>query len=434
VLARNGATAPGKGEYRAHEQQQERSRGMKLAIAKERRPHERRCAASPDTVKKLVALGIEVTVETGAGEGASIPDQQFADAGATVVDGPEAALKEADVVLTVQRPLRGEDGQPDELSMMKEGAVLVGLLAPHTDRELIDAYAGRRIDAFALEYLPRISRAQSMDALSSQSNLTGYKAVVEAAAAFGRGFPMMMTAAGTVPPARVLVLGAGVAGLQAIATARRLGAIVAATDVRAAAGEEVRSLGATFLDVDPEASKAAQTAGGYAKEMGEDYKKKQAALVRETLQKSDVAVCTALIPGRPAPKLISADMVREMKPGSIIVDLAADQGGNCELSTPGEATDVNGVRILAYYNWPSRLATDTTAMFAKNLLNFLTLYWDKEGGKLAINWDDDIVKGMALTRDGKVVHPNLVPAETAPQPEPTPQPSPDAGTQTEAQP
>ncbi|MEX2643754.1 MAG: Re/Si-specific NAD(P)(+) transhydrogenase subunit alpha [Acetobacterales bacterium] len=405
---------------------------MKLAIAKERRPHERRCAASPDTVRKLVALGIEVTVETGAGEGASIPDQQFADAGATLVDGPEATLKDADVVLKVQRPLRGGDGQPDELSMIRDGAVLVGLLAPHTDRDLIDAYAGKRIDAFALEYLPRISRAQSMDALSSQSNLTGYKAVVEAAAEFGRGFPMMMTAAGTVPPARVLVLGAGVAGLQAIATARRLGAIVNATDVRAAAGEEVRSLGATFLDVDPEASKAAQTSGGYAKEMGDDYRQKQAALVRETLRKSDVAICTALIPGRPAPKLISAEMVREMKPGSIIVDLAADQGGNCELSTPGEATVVeNGVKILAYCNWPSRLATDTTAMYAKNLLNFLNQYWDKEAGKLALNWEDDIVKGMALTREGKVVHPNLVPAEAAPQPAPAPQPSPDAETQTE---
>ena len=405
---------------------------MKLAIAKERRPHERRCAASPDTVKKLVALGIEVTVETGAGEGASITDQQFADAGATVADGPEATLKDADVVLKVQRPLRGDDGQPDELSMIRDGAVLVGLLAPHTDRDLIDAYAAKRIDAFALEYLPRISRAQSMDALSSQSNLTGYKAVVEAAAEFGRGFPMMMTAAGTVPPARVLVLGAGVAGLQAIATARRLGAIVNATDVRAAAGEEVRSLGATFLDVDPEASKAAQTSGGYAREMGDDYKQKQAALVRETLQKSDVAVCTALIPGRPAPKLISAEMVREMRPGSIIVDLAADQGGNCELSTPGEATVENGVKILAYYNWPSRLAADTTAMYAKNLLNFLNQYWDKEGKKLALNWDDDIVKGTALTREGKVVHPNLVPAEAAPQP--APQPSPEAETQTEPKP
>jgi NAD(P) transhydrogenase subunit alpha len=402
---------------------------MKLAILKERRPHERRCAASPDTVKKLVALGLYVAIETGAGDSASIPDAAFAEAGAQIADGPEAALSGADIVFKVQRPLRGEDGQPDELSMIKEGALLVGLLAPHTDRDLIDGYAARNINAFALEYLPRITRAQSMDALSSQSNLSGYTAVVEAAAAFNRAFPMMMTAAGTVSPARVLVLGAGVAGLQAIATARRLGAIVAATDVRAAAAEEVKSLGGTFLDVDPEASKAAQTEGGYAKEMGEDYKKKQAALVRETLQKSDIAICTALIPGRAAPTLITADMVAEMKPGAVIVDLAADMGGNCELSKPGEVTEAHGVTILAHYNVPSRLAADSTTMYAKNLLNFITQYWDKESGSLALDWEDDIVKGAGLTRDGKVVHPNLVPEQA-----PAAAPEPAAEAETEAKP
>jgi NAD(P) transhydrogenase subunit alpha len=289
--------------------------------------------------------------------------------------------------------------------MLKRGATLIGMLAPYAARDQIAAYAERGIDAFAMELIPRITRAQTMDVLSSQSNLAGYKAVLDAAAEFGRAFPMMMTAAGTLAPARVLVMGAGVAGLQAIATARRLGAVVSATDVRPAAKEQVQSLGATFIAVEDEEFREAETAGGYAKEMSDAYKQKQAALIAETVKKQDVIITTALIPGRPAPVLLTEEMVKSMKPGSVIVDLAVEQGGNCALSEPGEVVDKHGVRIVGHLNVPSRLAVDASALYARNLLAFLTPLIDKEAGALKIDWEDEIVKGTALTRDGKVVHP-----------------------------
>ena len=380
---------------------------MKIAIPKERRPGERRVADTPETLTKLVALGAEVAVETGAGAGAAIPDGEFAEAGAQVVGDAAAALGEADLVFKVQRPLgRGEAGA-DEVAMMKRGAVLVAMLAPYADRPLLDALAGAGITAFAMELMPRISRAQSMDVLSSQSNLAGYKAVLDATNEFGRALPMMMTAAGTIAPARVMVMGAGVAGLQAIATARRLGAIVSATDVRPVAKEQVESLGATFVMVESEETAEAETEGGYARVMSEDYQRKQAELVRETLRKQDIAICTALIPGRPAPLLISEDMVKEMKPGSVIVDLAVEAGGNCELTKPGEVVEAHGVRIVGHLNVPSRIAVDASALYAKNLLNFISPFIDPESGELAIDWEDETVSGTLVTRDGAVVHPAL---------------------------
>jgi NAD(P) transhydrogenase subunit alpha len=304
---------------------------MKLAIPKERRPDEARVAATPDTVKRIRSLGLEVAVERGAGEGASIPDQAFADAGARIVDDATTLLSDADIVLKVSRPLSAAEGGADEIRAMKRGAVLVAMLDPYRNREQVQSYAQHGLVAFAMELAPRITRAQSMDVLSSQANLAGYKAVIDAAAEFGRAFPMMMTAAGTVAPAKVFVMGAGVAGLQAIATARRLGAVVSATDVRPAAKEQVESLGASFVMVESEETKQAETAGGYAKEMSEDYKRQQAALVAEHIKKQDIVICTALIPGRPAPKLVSAAMVQSMKPGSVIVDLAVRRAAiaNC---------------------------------------------------------------------------------------------------------
>lgn len=380
---------------------------MKIGVPKERRAHERRVAATPDSVKRLIGLGAELVVEAGAGAGSSIPDEDFAAVGATIVPDEATALRDADIVLKVQRPLTAVEGGPDEVGMMKHGAVLVGLLAPHADRALLDAYAKAGIVAFSMEFTPRITRAQAMDALSSQSNLAGYKAVVDAAAEFGRAFPMMMTAAGTVAPARVVILGAGVAGLQAIATARRLGAVVSAFDVRAAAKEQVESLGASFVEVSAEDAKAAETAGGYAKEMSEDYKRKQAEVLREHLKKQDVVVTTALIPGKPAPRLISAEMVAEMKPGAVIVDLAVEAGGNCEMSEFGKTVVKHGITIVGHANMPSRVATDASALYARNLWSFLSLLIDAKEKALKIDWEDEIVKGMLLTRDGAVVHPAL---------------------------
>ena len=380
---------------------------MKIAIPKERRPYEKRVAATPETVKKFIGLGCDVVIEAGAGLDAMFPDADYAAAGATLASSLADTLQGADIILKVQRPIRaGEEGE-DELKLIKPGAMLVAILAPYGDEAGLDAYAKAKVDAFAMELMPRISRAQSMDVLSSQSNLAGYKAVIDAANEFNKAFPMMMTAAGTVAPARVLVMGAGVAGLQAIATARRLGAIVSATDVRLAAKEQVESLGAKFVMVSSDEAKQAETAGGYAKEMSDEYKKAQAALIAETLKKQDIAICTALIPGRKAPTLITAEMVKSMRPGSVIVDLAVEQGGNCELSKPGEVVDVNGVKIVGRYNVPSLLSTDSSALYAKNLLNFLTPLIDKETKSLKINWEDQIVTGTALTRDGKVVHPNF---------------------------
>ncbi len=374
---------------------------MKLAILKERRDGEARVAATPETVKKLKGLGLDVVVETSAGALARMADNDYLSAGATITPDMASALKDADIVFKVRGPT------PDEIALMKKGAVLAALLAPYTEKDTIAKLASAGVSAFAMEFLPRISRAQAMDVLSSQANLAGYKAVIDAAAQFGRAMPMMMTAAGTIAPARVLVMGAGVAGLQAIATARRLGAIVSATDVRPATKEQVESLGATFVAVMDDEFKEAQTAAGYAKEMSREYQAKQAALIAETIKKQDIVITTALIPGRKAPVLVTEEMVKSMKPGSVIVDLAAEQGGNCPLTKPNEVIEVHGVTIMGYTNLPGRLAVDSSSLYARNLFNFVSLIVDKKTGQLALNWDDEIVKGSGLTRDGQVVHPSL---------------------------
>lgn len=377
---------------------------MKIAVPKERRANEARVAASPDTVKKFVGMGFDVVVETGAGESASIADSSYVEAGAVIAADEPAALVDADVVLKVQRPLTAAEGL-DEISLMKRGGILVAHLAALQNKADVEAYAAAGVTAFSLELLPRISRAQNMDILSSQSNLAGYKAVIDAAAEYGRAFPMMMTAAGTIAPARVLILGAGVAGLQAIATAKRLGAVVYAFDVRPAVKEQVESLGGKFVEVDADAARNAETSGGYAKEMDADYQRKQAEKIAETLRKTDIAISTALIPGKPAPVLITEDMVKDMRKGSVIVDLAVEAGGNCPLSELGKVVVKHGVTIVGHANVPARMAADSSLLFARNLLNFLTLSYDKETRGLAINWDDDIIKGTALTRDGQVIHP-----------------------------
>jgi proton-translocating NAD(P)+ transhydrogenase subunit alpha len=387
---------------------------MKVAIIKERRPDERRVAATPDSVRRTVEIGAQVTVESGAGAGAYFTDDAYREAGATIAGDAATALSEADVVLKVQRPLRGGDGTPDELGAIRRGAALVGLLAPLESRDDVEAYAAAGIAAFAMELVPRITRAQTMDVLSSQANLAGYKAALEAADAFGRAFPMMMTAAGTIKAARVLVMGAGVAGLQAIATARRLGAIVSATDVRIAAKEQVESLGANFITVDEAAMRAAETAGGYAREMGEDFARRQHEMIAQTLRRTDIVICTALIPGRRAPVLLTADMVAGMMPGSVIVDLAVEAGGNVEGSRSGETvTTANGVKILGHPNMPSRIAVDASQLYARNLLAFLALLIDKER-QLRIDTSDEIIRAALLTQDGAIVNPSLVPqsAET----------------------
>lgn len=385
---------------------------MKIAIAKERRPYEARVAATPDTVKRYVSMGLDVFVETGAGEGAYILDTAFSEAGATICGTRSETLAGADIVLKVQRPRTQSDGGEDGLADIPDGAVLIGLHNPFGDPIGVEHYAKKNIIAFAMELLPRISRAQSMDVLSSQANLAGYKAVIDAAAHYGHAMPMLMTAAGRINPAKVFIMGAGVAGLQAIATARRLGAIVSATDVRAAAGEEVRSLGASFVMVETEEGETGQTAGGYAKEMSEDYKRRQAELVASHIRDQDIVITTALIPGRPAPVLITDEMVASMKSGAVIVDMAVEQGGNVTKSVPGEIirTD-NGVTIMGEFNLPSRLSADASALYARNLLNFVDLLIDKETGNLAIDWEDEVVVGSCLTREGKIVHKALLPAE-----------------------
>ena len=383
---------------------------MKVAVVRERRAYERRVAASPDSVKRMTGLGLHVVAESGAGEDAGFTDSILAAAGAEIVADEAAALDNADILLKVQRPMRGVDGELDELHLMKPGAVLIGLLQPTQNPADIDAYAKAGISAFAMELVPRITRAQTMDVLSSQANLAGYKAAIDAADEFNRAFPMMMTAAGTIKAARVLIMGAGVAGLQAIATARRLGAIVSATDVRAAAKEQVESLGATFITVDDEAARSAETVGGYAREMGEDYQRRQREKITEALRRTDVVICTALIPGRPAPVLLTEAMVAEMAAGSVIVDLAVEAGGNVEGSRPGEiVTTANRVKIIGHLNYPSRIATDASQLYARNLSSFLTLIVDKDS-KLAIDENDEIVKACLLTRDGAIVNPALMPA------------------------
>jgi H+-translocating NAD(P) transhydrogenase subunit alpha len=389
---------------------------MKVAIVKERREYERRVAASPDTIKRMVAMGMEVGVESGAGEGAYFSDAAFAAAGASIAVDAASAIGDADVVLKVQRPLSGGEPGIDELKHLKRGALLIGLLQPRENPDEIEAYARAGITAFAIELLPRITRAQAMDVLSSQANLAGYKAVLEAADGFGRAFPMMMTAAGTIRAARVLVMGAGVSGLQAIATARRLGAIVSATDVRAAAKEQVESLGASFIVVDEAAARSAETAEGYAREMGADYQQRQRERITEALKRTDVVICTALIPGQAAPVLLTAGMIDELGPGSVIVDLAIEAGGNVEGSRPGEiVTTPKGVKIIAHVNMPSRIAADASQLYARNLLSFLMLLVDKDG-RLKIDRGDEIVRATLLTENGAIVNPALTastPPETA---------------------
>ncbi len=383
---------------------------MKVAVVKERRAFEHRVAASPDTVRRMIGMGLEVVVESGAGQGAWFSDAAFAEAGASIAADQATALGDADIVLKVQRPLIGGEGGPeggiDELALFKRGAVLIGLLQPAQNPVDAEAYAGAGIAAFAMELVPRITRAQAMDVLSSQANLAGYKAVVDAAAEFGRAFPMMMTAAGTIKAARILVMGAGVAGLQAIATGRRLGAIVSATDVRAAAKEQVESLGATFITVDEAASRSAETAGGYAREMGEDYRRRQRERITEALKRTDIVICTALIPGRKAPVLLTSAMVAELAAGSVIVDLAVEAGGNVEGSRPEETVlTPNGVKIIGPANMPSRIAADASQLYARNLLSFLALLVkDKE---LKIDAADEIIKATLLTENGAVVNPLL---------------------------
>jgi len=382
---------------------------MKVAIIKERRANERRVAASPDSVKHMTGMGLQVIFESGAGAEACFPDDAYSAAGATIVGDVAAALSDADIVLKVARPLLGGPEGIDELGLMKRGAVLIGLLQPLRHPADTKAYAAAGIAAFAMELMPRITRAQTMDVLSSQANLAGYRSVLDAAAEFGRALPMMMTAAGTIKAARVLVMGAGVAGLQAIATARRLGAIVSATDVRAAAKEQVESLGATFITVDEEAMRAAETEGGYAREMGEDFQRRQREKVTEALRRTDIVICTALIPGRKAPILLTEGMVAAMAPGSVIVDLAVESGGNVEGSRPGEiVTTTNGVKIVGHMNMASRVAVDASQLYARNLLAFLALIVDKEG-QLRIDTADEIVKAALLTLDGAIVNPALAP-------------------------
>ena len=377
---------------------------MRIAVAREIDPTENRVAATPETVKKMKGLGADVGVEPDAGTKSGIPDAEFAAAGATVTD---AAVKDADVVLKVRRPAASE------LARYKKGALVIAMMDPYGEDAALKAMADAGIVALAMELLPRITRAQVMDVLSSQANLAGYRAVIDAAAEYGRALPMMMTAAGTVPAAKLFVMGAGVAGLQAIATARRLGAIVTATDVRPAAKEQVESLGAKFIAVEDEEFKQAETAGGYAKEMSKDYQAKQAALVSEHIKKQDIVITTALIPGRSAPRLISKDMVASMRPGSVIVDLAVERGGNCELAQAGEVVESGGVKIVGHGNVPGRIAASASSLYARNLFAFLEILVDKNAKALAVNWDDEIVKATALTRDGAVIHPSFAPKSAA---------------------
>jgi NAD(P) transhydrogenase subunit alpha len=361
---------------------------------------EPRFSLTPETARKLVAKGCRVLAEPGAGRRSSITDKDLEAAGCTLVPAAQA-LGEASVLLKVRRPTGAE------VAGLRPGAIIAAMLDPHGDRSGLEELAGKGITSFAMELMPRITRAQSMDVLSSQSNLAGYKAVIDAAAIFNRALPMMMTAAGTVPAARIFVMGAGVAGLQAIATARRLGAIVTATDVRPAAKEQVASLGAKFIAVEDEEFKAAETAAGYAKPMSAEYQRKQAELVARHIATQDIVITTALIPGRPAPRLVSKEMVASMRPGSVIVDMAVERGGNCELAKAGETVDAGGVTILGPLNLAGEVSANASALYAKNLLNFLDPLIEKGATALKINWDDEIIKGTLVTKDGKIVHPSL---------------------------
>ena len=383
---------------------------MKIGVPKEHRPDELCVAASPDTVKRLTGREIEILVEAGAGAGARYADQSFADAGARVVNDPAALYRDADVILKVRRPLTAGEGALDEMALLRSGQVLIGMLNPYQHPDQVAAYAKAGVIAFALELLPRTTRAQAMDVLSSQANLAGYRAVIDGLAEFDRVMPMLMTAAGTVPPAKVFVIGAGVAGLQAIATARRLGAVVSATDVRPAAKEEVESLGAKFVGV---VKAEAATAGGYARELSDEDRKQQAEMVAQHLKSQDLVITTAQIPGRSAPRLVTRAMVESMRPGSVIVDLAVESGGNVEASEVGRVIEVGGVKIVGHANMPGRLAPATSGLYARNLLNFLELLIDPDTKGLAINEDDQLIKGTLITKDGKVVHSALLQNQAA---------------------
>jgi NAD(P) transhydrogenase subunit alpha len=377
---------------------------MLIGVAAESDPHETRVAASAETIRKFVALGAEAAVESGAGLRAGIPDADYASAGARLVSASEALG--ADIVLKVRRPSGAE------ISQLKRGALVVATLDPYGHQDAIEALANAGVAAFAMELMPRITRAQSMDILSSQANLAGYRAVIDGANEYGRALPMMMTAAGSVPAARAFIMGVGVAGLQAIATARRLGAVVTATDVRPATKEQVESLGAKFVAVEDDEFKQAETAGGYAKEMSDAYKAKQAELIAAHIAKQDIVITTALIPGRPAPRLVSAAMVASMRPGSVVVDLAVERGGNCELARADEVvvTD-NGVRVVGNSN-VTRLAATASALYARNLYAFVETLIDKSAKTIAVNWDDELVKATCLTRDGAIAHPSFQPKST----------------------
>jgi NAD(P) transhydrogenase subunit alpha len=373
---------------------------MRIAVARESDAGELRVSATPETVKKFTALGADVAVARGAGIASGIPDAEYEAAGATLGDN---VTKDADVVLKVRRPAA------NELAAYKKGALVVAIMDPYGNESALKQMADAGVVAFAMELMPRITRAQSMDVLSSQANLAGYRAVIDAAEEYGRALPMMMTAAGTVPAAKVFIMGVGVAGLQAIATARRLGAIVTATDVRPATKEQVESLGAKFLAVEDEEFKNAQTTAGYAKPMSPEYQAKQATLTAEHIKKQDIVITTALIPGRPAPRLISKEMVASMRPGSVIVDLAVERGGNVEGAKAGEVVQVGPAKIVGHLNVAGRLAASASALYAKNLYSFVETLIDKKEKKLAVNWDDELIKGTLLTRDGAIVHPNFMP-------------------------
>ncbi|MGD1886003.1 MAG: Re/Si-specific NAD(P)(+) transhydrogenase subunit alpha [Cohaesibacteraceae bacterium] len=383
---------------------------VKIAVPKEADPNEGRVAATPETVKRFVALGAEVVVQSAAGEASRIPDDAFTAEGATVAKDAKATVKDADIVLKVRRPEAGE------IKTYRKGAMVGGTMDPYGHEDVVNAMGDAGLTAVAMEFMPRITRAQVMDVLSSQANLAGYQSVIDAAEVYDRALPMMMTAAGTVPAAKVFVMGAGVAGLQAIATARRLGAVVTATDVRAAAGEQVESLGAKFIMT--EALKDASGEGGYARELTDDEKASQAELVAGHIAKQDIVITTALIPGRPAPRLVTREMIDSMKPGSVLVDLAVERGGNVEGAVPGALAEVGPATIVGYLNVPGRISATASVLYAKNLYAFIETLIDKETKALKIDWEDELVSATVLTRDGAVVHPNFAAKADEPAPEP----------------
>jgi len=380
---------------------------MKIAVVDESSAGEPRVALTPETARKFIGLGASIAVESGAGKASGISDAEYQAAGAEILKTAKEALGAADILLKVRRP------NETEIKSVKPGTVAVAIMDPYGHEEALSAMAAAGLSSFAMELMPRITRAQVMDVLSSQANLAGYRAVIDGAGIYGRAFPMMMTAAGTVPAARVFIMGVGVAGLQAIATARRLGAIVTATDVRPATKEQVESLGAKFVAVEDEEFKQAETSGGYAKEMSADYQAKQAALVASHIAKQDLVVTTALIPGRPAPKLVSKEMVESMRAGSVIVDLAVERGGNCALAKLGEIVEHDGVKIAGFENVPGRMAATASSLYARNLFAFVETMVDKETKNLSINWDDELVKATCLTKGSAIVHPSFQPKTAA---------------------